>query len=114
MGYIEELAEYKADWMNFAELSPDVIEGFGQVRGATCQEGKAVDFKTIELVSVAVAVARKCKPCMLAHVQVCVDLGVTREELAAALNPCIMLCGGPGWAYASMALAAFDEMSAAK
>ena len=114
MGYSEKLAVEMEKWGKFAELSPDVIEGFGQVRGATCKDGKAVDFKTIELVSVAVAVARKCEPCMLAHVKVCVDLGVTREELAAALNPCIMLCGGPGWAYAAIALDAFDEMSAQK
>ncbi|MBQ6391445.1 MAG: carboxymuconolactone decarboxylase family protein [Eggerthellaceae bacterium] len=114
MGYIDELAAAKAQWGEFAKLSPDVIEGFGQVRSASCKDGKAIDFKTIELISVAVSVARKCEPCMLAHVQVCVDLGVTREELAAALNPTIMLCGGPGWAYSAKALAAFDEMSAAK
>ena len=73
------------------------------MRAASCKEGGVLDFKTLELISVAVAVARKCEPCMLSHV-----------ELAAALNTTILLCGGPGWAYSAMALDAFDQMSAAK
>lgn len=111
---VKMLAEEKASWGRFAQLSPDVIGAFGQLREGACKEGAAVDQKTIELVSVAVAVARKCKPCILAHVEVCVDLGIKREELAAALNPTIMLCGGPGWAYSAFALEGFDQISAAK
>lgn len=47
---------------------------------------------------------------MLSHVELAVEAGCTREELAAALNTTI----GPGWAYSAMALDAFDQMSAAK
>ena len=36
--------------------------------------------------SVAVAVARKCEPCILSHVELIVDLGVSRQELVEALN----------------------------
>lgn len=51
---------------------------------------------------------------MLSHVELAVEAGCTREELASALNTTILLCGGPGWAYSAMALDAFDQMSAAK
>lgn len=110
----ERLGRFKEDWGAFAELSPGVIGAFGQMREACCGEGGALDFKTLELISVAVAVARKCEPCILSHVELAVDLGITREELAAALNTAILLCGGPGWAYSAMALKAFDEMTEAK
>ena len=44
-----------------------------------------------------------------------IDTSITNqnisEELAAVLNPAILLCGGPGWAYAGKALDAFDQMS---
>ena len=110
----EILAAEKAKWGKFSELSPDVIAAFGQMREASCKEGGALDFKTIELISIAVAVARKCEPCMLSHVECAVQAGVTREELAAALNTTILLCGGPGWAYSAKALDAFDQMSAEK
>lgn len=110
----ERLSELKKGFGEFAEASPDVIGAFRQMRGACCREGGALDFKTIELISVAVAVARKCEPCILSHLEVCVDLGVTREELAAALNTTVLLCGGPGYAYSSFTLQAFDQMLAAK
>ena len=135
---MEKLAREKEKWGRFAELSPDVIGAFGQMRAASCKEGGVLDFKTLELISVAVAVARKCEPCMLSHVELAVEAGCTREELAAALNIAasifhsiavqtvvtlshgisfeapILLCGGPGWAYSAMALDAFNQMSAAK
>lgn len=111
---MEKLAREKEKWGRFAELSPDVIGAFGQMRAASCKEGGVLDFKTLELISVAVAVARKCEPCMLSHVELAVEAGCIREELAAALNTTILLCGGPGWAYSAMALDAFDQMSAAK
>ncbi|MDY2983360.1 MAG: carboxymuconolactone decarboxylase family protein [Eubacteriales bacterium] len=111
---MEKLAREKEKWGRFAELSPDVIGAFGQMRAASCKEGGVLDFKTLELISVAVAVARKCEPCMLSHVELAVEAGCTREELAAALNTTILLCGGPSWAYSAMALDAFDQMSAAK
>lgn len=110
----EILAAEQAKWAKFTELSPDVIGAFGQMRQASCKEGGALDFKTIELISIAVAVARKCEPCILSHIQCAVEAGVTREELAAALNATILLCGGPGWAYSAKALGAFDQMSADK
>ena len=111
---MEKLAREKEKWGRFAELSPDVIGAFGQMRAASCKEGGVLDFKTLELISVAVAVARKCEPCMLSHVELAVEAGCTREELSSALNTTILLCGGPGWAYSAMALDAFDQMSAAK
>ena len=111
---LETLEKEQAKWAKFTELSPNVIDAFGQMREASCKEGGAIDFKTIELISIAVAVARKCEPCILSHVKCAVEAGVTREELAAALNATILLCGGPGWAYSAKALDAFDQMSAEK
>ncbi|EHL63838.1 carboxymuconolactone decarboxylase family protein [Cloacibacillus evryensis] len=111
---VKRLEELKNSWGVFAEASPDVIGAFGQMREACCGEGGALDFKTKELVSVAVAVARKCEPCILSHVELIVDLGVSRQELVEALNTAILLCGGPGWAYSAFALQAYDQMTEAK
>lgn len=110
----ERLGDWKERFELFASASPDVIGAFGQMRGACCREGGALDFKTIELICVAVAVARKCEPCILSHLEVCVDLGVTREELATALNATVLLCGGPGYAYSAFTMQAFEQMLEAK
>ena len=51
---------------------------------------------------------------ILSHLEVCVDLGITREELAAALNTTVLLCGGPGYAYSAFAMRSFEQMLEAR
>ncbi len=96
----------------FYEASPDVINAFKAMRKTICNDdGKGVlDFKTKELIAIAVSVARMCKPCILSHLEVGIKAGITREELVEAVNIAILLCGGPGYAYASYALEWFDDL----
>lgn len=75
-------------------------------------ESSVLDEKTMELIIVSVAIARKCEPCILGHVQNFVKAGGTREELVAGINCAAMICGGPGVAYGSFALEVFDELKA--
>lgn len=110
----ERLGDWKERFELFASASPDVIDGFARMGSASRREDAALDFKTIELISVAVAVSRKCEPCILSHLEVCVDLGITREELAAALNTTVLLCGGPGYAYSAFAMRSFEQMLEAR
>lgn len=110
----ETLNNKMAKWSGMAEANPDAFEAFRNMRNAVCKEGGALDFKTIELIAVAVTVARQCDTCMLSHVKCCVDAGVTREELACALGVDVLVCGGPGMAQAVQALDAFDQMLAEK
>lgn len=94
----------------FHQASPRVIDAFKVLRGEACNDRGALDFKTKELIAVAVAVARKCEPCILSHLEVALKVGVTREELVEALNISILLCGGPGFAYAASTLKSYDEL----
>lgn len=48
------------------------------MREAACNENEALNLKTKELISVAVAVARKYEPCILSHLEVIVDCGITK------------------------------------
>lgn len=111
---VDTLKELKKGFQLFAEASPEVITSFGQIRSGSCNDEGVLSFKMKQLIAVAVSAARKCEPCLLSHIDVAVQQGVTREELVEALNIAVLLCGGPGWAYASFALQAFDEMVAAK
>ena len=110
----ERLGDWKERFDIFASASPDVIDGFSQMSSASRSEDAALDLKTLKLISTAIAVVLRCEPCILSHLEVCVDLGVTREELAAALNATVLLCGGPGYAYSAFTMQAFEQMLEAK
>ena len=110
----ERLGDWKERFDIFASASPDVIDGFSQMSSASRSEDAALDLKTLKLISTAIAVVLRCEPCILSHLEDCVDLGITRQELTAALNITALMQGGPGYAYSGFALQAFDEMLEAK
>ena len=111
-GTSKEAKEITDGLNRFFEASPDVISAFKTMRKTICNDdGKGViDFKTKELIAIAVSVSRMCKPCILSHLEVGIKAGVTREELVEAVNIAILLCGGPGFAYAAYALEWYDEL----
>lgn len=112
MAYKEKMEASSAAMGAFASGAPEFMEAFGGLCGAGFDG--PLDAKTMELISVAVAVARKCEPCIYAHVPNAVEAGVTREELIAALKVASLFCGGPGVAYSGIAVAVYDEITAEK
>jgi len=110
MSYKEKMEASGKAMEAFASGAPEFMAAFGGLCQAGC-EGP-LDAKTMELISVAVAVARKCEPCIYAHVPKAMEAGVTREELIAALKVTSLFCGGPGLAYSGIAVAVFDELTA--
>ncbi len=113
MNYYDDFQETAKGLMAFAEGN-EVIAAFNELRGKACNDQGVLSYKVKELLGVAISVARKCEPCIISHINVAVDVGVTRQELIEALNVAVLLCGGPGWAYSAKALQAYDDFVAAK
>ncbi len=110
---IEKLKECKAELGEFAKARPEIVASLSNMLEDAFSEKNVLDAKTMELITIAVAVARKCEPCILVHTESAIKVGVTREELATALNAAVLICGGPGWAYAGKALRIYDDIVAA-
>ena len=114
VGTTKRVEKINKSLKNYWDDSPEVIGAFKQLRKAACNEGGALDFKTKECIALAVSIARKCEPCILSHLEVGIQAGVTREELIEAGNIAVLLCGGPGYAYATFALESYDDLVAGK
>lgn len=71
----------------------------------------ALSTKQKELITLLLGVVMKCDDCVTYHASRCARANVSREELVEGLILCTQMGGGPGMAYASKALAAFDELS---
>jgi AhpD family alkylhydroperoxidase len=69
---------------------------------------------TKELAALAIAITKECDGCIVAHVRNVVRLGVTRHEVAELIGVAIMMNGGPGTVWGPRALAAYDEVIAAR
>jgi AhpD family alkylhydroperoxidase len=90
---------------------PDVMAAFGGLGAAARQDG-ALDHKTKELITLVIAVSKRCDACIAYHAKQSLKLGVTREEVAEAVAVAVHMGGGPAMVYAGQALAAYDEFAA--
>lgn len=103
----------KADLKALNAAIPEVAKGFGALGKAAKAPG-ALDLKTKELIAVGIAVAERCEPCILFHVDALMKTGATRAELTDALGMAIQMGGGPSLMYSAKALSIWDEMAASR
>ena len=108
----EKLADYQRQFGVYAEANPEVMGAFGSTVTAAMENAGPLDAKTMELLILVAAVSRKCEPCIYSHVMNYINVGGTKEELAAGLNAAVLICGEPGMAYSALALDLFDQYSA--
>ena len=66
------------------------------------------------MIALAIGVAVRCDDCIAFHVKAAVDQGATREEITETLGMAIYMGAGPSAMYASHALEACMQFSAAK
>ena len=90
---------------------PGVMKGFGDMAKAAIADG-ALDAKTKELISLALAVAARCDACITFHASSAVRLGATRDEVMEAVGMAIFMGAGPAAMYAAQAVEAFDQYAA--
>lgn len=93
------------------DLIPDVYSGFVATNAAVLKDG-ALDAKTKELMSLAIAVTRQCDGCIASHARGAARRGATEQEVAETLGVAIAMNGGPGTVHAPRALEAFQEFAA--
>ncbi|NYT24756.1 carboxymuconolactone decarboxylase family protein [Alcaligenaceae bacterium] len=90
---------------------PEVVKAFSNLNAAV-EKGTALDIKTKELISMAVAVTTRCEGCISAHAAAAQKAGASKAELAEALGVAMALNAGAAFVYSTRALEAFDQFGA--
>ncbi len=109
----EKTTELNALLRNLRAGTPDVMKAFSAIAQASLQP-KALDTKTKELIALGIAVAIRCDDCIAFHAKAAAERGASREEILETLAMAIYMGAGPSVMYASHALEAFSQFSAAK
>lgn len=103
------LVTIKKSFGSLGNSNPKMVQAYKMLDDAAAENG-ALDAKTRELISVAVAVTTRCDGCIGAHTEAAIRAGATREEVAAALATAVSLNAGAAYIYSMHALEAFDEL----
>lgn len=91
------------------ELQPEIMEGFDNFAGLV-RTDSGLDRKYMEMMVIAIAITRRCMPCIETHVKRFKDAGGSLEELSSVGTCCILMNGGPGEAYTRKALKVYQNL----
>lgn len=94
----ELLNDFMGGLQKLAETNKDNLDAFMNLLGTSYKEG-ALDTKTKELISVAVAAYNRCEYCIVFHVYKALEAGATREQILEAAMVAVAFGGGPSMAY---------------
>ncbi|HHW61299.1 MAG TPA: carboxymuconolactone decarboxylase family protein [Syntrophomonadaceae bacterium] len=74
------------------------VNAFMNLLGSCYQPG-AMDTKTKELISVAIATYNRCEYCIVFHIYKALEAGANRQEIIEAAMVAVAFGGGPSMAY---------------
>jgi len=81
------------------ETNGEMVEAFMGLLGAA-YEPQALEVKTKELMSVAIACYTRCEYCIVYHTYKAFEAGATKEEILESAMVSVAFGGGPSMAYA--------------
>ncbi len=99
----EILDEMTKGGKNLAALAPEAMQAWRGYSQAAMKTG-ALDFKTKELIAVAIGLSLRCKYCIVYHTYAALKAGATRQELTELIFVNVMMGGGPTMTYAETLL----------
>jgi len=81
----------------------DALDGFQEFRSVIMDEG-ALSSKEKMLIALGCTVALKCESCIKTHMKEALKNGIKKKEILEAALVAGLICGGSGFAFASMVL----------
>jgi AhpD family alkylhydroperoxidase len=106
MSYPEQLDRIKASMGGLAERQPRTLKAFSALHDAAAAP-EALDFKTKELIALAIAVSLRCDGCIAYHTHDALEAGASCEEIMEAVGVAI-LGKGPTQSDSPIRTAALD------
>lgn len=108
----EQLEHIKEYMGILGEGAPSTMNAFSDLHHAAGEPG-ALDFKTKELIALAIGVTLRCNGCIAFHTHDALKAGATRAEIMEALGVAVLMGGGPSVIYATHVVEALEQFQGA-
>jgi len=106
---MQEIAKEVSDWIQRMGKEYTRVYGPFAVWMRRVEEKGALDTKTKELISVALAVATQCKWCIAVHTNAALDAGATKDQVMEACFVACLFRGAPSCMYSQLVMKAIEE-----
>ncbi len=104
----EVLNATKEAFLNLGKGNPELTRTAMSL-GSSGNKG-ALDHKTRELISLAVAATTRCEGCIAIHAEQAAKIGATRQEILETLAVAVGMNTGAAIVYSGKILQAYDQM----
>ena len=101
----DELANLKGDLKELIGKAPEISK-FSEYVGLAEKTAK-LDEKTKELITLGIAIAVRCEPCILWHMDAVIKAGADEGDILEAIKVAVAMGGGPSLMYG---IKAYDIM----
>jgi len=88
--------------------APGTMKAFSDLHHEAGTPG-ALDFKTKELIALAIGVSLRRNGCIAFHTHDALKAGATREEIMDTLGVAVLMGGGPSMIYATHVVEALEQ-----
>jgi AhpD family alkylhydroperoxidase len=109
--YPEQLTRIQGNMSRLSQREPETMSAFSSLHEAAAEPG-VLDFKTKELIALAIAVSLRCDGCIAFHTHDALEAGASPEEIMEALSVAILMGGGPSVIYATHVAEALEQFEA--
>ena len=106
----EFFEEFSKSAAKMQEQAKPMNTAFGNLFNKTMSDG-AIDVLNKELIALGIAIAVRCKPCIMLHTQKCLDAGATREQIIEAAGVAVLMGGGPVYSHVPVVIEVLDELA---
>jgi len=96
-GYKEKLSEVKKILGEVLNKAPELGKFAEYIHAA--EAPGALETKLKELISLGIAVAVRCEPCIMWHTEAAINAGATEEEILDVIKVAVCMGGGPALMY---------------
>lgn len=104
----DQLERIKGNMAILGKSQPATMKAFSDLHHAVVTP-RALDFKTKELMALAIGVSLRCDGCIAFHTYDALQAGATPEEVAEALGVAVLMGGGPSVIYATHVVEAVEQ-----
>jgi AhpD family alkylhydroperoxidase len=84
--------------MHWVRLLREIRDLFAGLFAKVMRDG-AISLLEKELVTLGIAVAIQCTPCIRLHVKKCLDAGATKEQILESASVAVMMAGGQAYTH---------------
>jgi len=100
---------WPAEFERMKARAPELGRAFGALFQSTMKAG-ALSVCEKELIALGVALAVRCEPCILLHVQKSLGAGATSQQILEAAGVAVMMQGAPTYTHLAQVVEALEHL----